>query len=87
MHDQRVCPICLLLEGKQWTFEVGRDSFPTELTYGELGVVWNVQSGSEAHGQHNNTCRCSVESQFDFSDLIQRITHFADELERVVRTQ
>jgi len=86
MHDQRVCPICLVLEGYQWIFETGKDNFPSELSHPQFGIVWTIASGSDAHGHHNGTCRCNIEHQFDFSDITQRITRIANALEQAVQT-
>jgi hypothetical protein len=72
MHDQRVCPICMALEGYTWVFETGKDQLNGDLIHPDFGLVWNVQSGSEAHGHHSGTCRCHMEPQFDFSDLTER---------------
>jgi hypothetical protein len=75
VHDERVCPICTALEGYTWTFQVGLGQLPSELVHPEFGVVWSVGLGSEAHGIHKGSCRCNVNYEFDFSDLVARTQH------------
>lgn len=69
IHDQRTCKICMALDGYTWEFQTGVNAFPKELIHPTYGVVWNTSLGSEAHGKHNNTCRCTIHSEFDFADL------------------
>lgn len=86
IHDQRTCPVCLALHGYQWTFETGKDTFPTELFHPQFGVVWNIAQGSEAHANHRETCRCGITYETDLSDLVTKTKQLLSKLQSAVQT-
>jgi hypothetical protein len=72
MKDDRVCPVCQALEGFTWTFEAGKKQLSGSLVHPSLGVVWDMTSGSQAHG-HRGNCRCNITYIVSLSDLVERI--------------
>ncbi len=76
MHDLRVCPICRALEesGYTWVLQGGE----TELYHPTFGLVWTLDSGSDAHGNHAGSCRCNLTFDFDYSDLVPVVQRLYD---------
>jgi hypothetical protein len=78
-HDDKVCKICQLLDGKEWTFPSGT-GVPHSLDYhGE--TVWDDISGSEAHGHKAGSCRCHLTFRTDLSDILQKTKMLLKEVE------
>ena len=79
MHDEKVCPVCDDLErsGYTWVLSTGHELV---LSHPEYGDVWNIQVGSEAHGSHDGSCRCELDFDFDYTDLVEVITKLRDKL-------
>ena len=83
MKDDRVCPVCRDLDGYQGILTVGQNEFPNALTHPLHGLVWTVGLGSQAHG-HRGNCRCHVKSEFEFADLLERVSRITESLERAI---
>lgn len=69
-QDDRVCPICKMLEG----YKFGPyTEMPQSLVHPAYGVVWDFVSGSAAHehGGGNSTCRCYITTEIDYTALIE----------------
>ncbi len=82
--DERTCPICRALHGYKWTFTTP-EPLPTELLHPTFGVVWNLSSGSRAHGHNSYNCRCSLEmGEPDLSDVNEWIEKKLFELEALM---
>lgn len=80
-HDERVCPICQALEGYTWIFDTSQgDHLGNELVHPQFSVVWNLSSGSRAHGHVRFNCRCTIIPSFDMSDLRSRIEKIFSEI-------
>ena len=57
-HDDRVCPKCNALNGREYE---GQDLFDNVLYDPEYGAVWDLDSDhSLAHGSHKFSCRCQI---------------------------
>lgn len=99
LHDDSVCPICKSLDGYQWVFETGTgQGLPTELTANGM-VVWDIATGSEAHGHHRtkqvgfarytldpfSSCRCSIDHQLDLSDFVLKAKALLAEVEATTK--
>ena len=72
MKDDRVCPVCQALEGFTWTFEAGKNQLGGSLNHPTYGVVWDITSGSQAHG-HRGNCRCNITHVIDIGSLLERV--------------
>jgi hypothetical protein len=79
MQDDRVCPVCREIDGYTWTFEVGIDTLNGRLEHPSHGVVWDLASGSQAHG-HKGNCRCSLTHEINVQDLIAKV----EEIHKIV---
>ena len=75
-HDPHVCDVCRELgdSGYVWTLESGQE---IELVY-KGKTVWTIGQGSDAHGAHDGSCRCTLDFDFDFSDLIAPVKRLHD---------
>lgn len=81
MCDERVCQICKLLEGYVWVFDTASgEHLAKELAHPKFGVVWNIDSGSKAHGHMRSNCRCTITADFDLSDLVKKTETIYSEL-------
>ena len=90
MHDQRVCPICKAIDGFQWVFDVrqGASNLTNQgLVHPVYGLVWTPTLGSEAHGKHSNTCRCRLEFDFEFSEMLEAARDFLRALQNMEQEQ
>ena len=78
-----ICPICQDIDNYTWTFEVGKDTFSTELVHPSHGIVWNIAEGSDVHWRHNINfqCKCGLELAISWEGLAERIKRIADALE------
>lgn len=73
------CPICRGIDGYTWIFEVGVDVMTGQLVHPSHGVVWDLTSGSQAHG-HKGNCRCSLTHEINIQDLIAKV----EEIHKIV---
>ena len=72
-RDDRVCPICLPLDGHLWAFDTDRDAFPEVLEAGGI-VVWDTAVDQpRSHGHHAFNCRCWLTSTWDFSQDTEKL--------------
>jgi len=72
-RDDKVCPICQALEGQTFILE-GQEP---QLIYNGV-VVWTISQGSDAHGNHSNSCRCTLDFDFNFDDLLEPVKRLHD---------
>lgn len=57
-HDERVCPKCFALNGREYT---DQDLFAPTLTDPEYGSIWDLDADySLAHGHQEYNCRCQI---------------------------
>lgn len=80
MRDERTCPICLRLDGYTWVFTVGQDHLTDALFHPELGEVWSLSMGSNAHGHHfqRHNCRCQIEFIIDMEDILAKCVYLRE---------
>jgi hypothetical protein len=76
MGDDRVCPICQAINGYTWTFT--DEPMPTVLIHPQFGAVWDITSGSEAHGHKDGSCRCHMEKIIELHDVLERAQKWHD---------
>lgn len=82
--DERTCPICRVLNGYKWNFNV-KQNVPDELLHPQFGVVWDVARGSQAHGHERYNCRCTIVPEVHVDDLKAKIEQLLRATEQNLR--
>ena len=82
IKDAGACPICKEIDGWYWEFPAGNGPIQ-ELVHPEYGVVWTRSLGSNAHAKHKATCRCHLELEVDYGDILSKV----EKLEAAVEAQ
>lgn len=69
LYADRVCPICLPLDGHTWTFDNTKEPFPTELWSPFHNIrVWDcLLDQRRPHGEKRFHCRCSLTVVWDYT--------------------
>ncbi len=74
--DDRTCPFCVRLDGRQWVFhreDVKKARLPPYLVSPGLGIVWRFSDnrprthGSGIRGHWN--CRCTLSYAFNLDEI------------------
>jgi len=81
--DDRTCPICRKLNGYTWVFETGKDVLTDALWHPEMGIVWSLAQGSNAHARgylsgHRYKCRCRITHEFDLEDVLAKCVYLKE---------
>lgn len=73
--DERVCPICMPLDGHTWVFDTEKEPFPDVLIDPRTNlVVWDcVRDDRRPHGHGRFNCRCWLTESWDFVDIESRL--------------
>jgi len=74
------------MEGYQWTFVTGIDSFPSILKYNGLPVWDMLMNVSVAHRSTNINwlCYCEPQISFDFTEIEEKVNQFAESVKSEV---
>jgi hypothetical protein len=67
------------MHGTTWTFR--DEPMPTQLFHPLFPFpVWDVNTGSEAHGHHQGSCRCFMTHRIDIKDVVEHTKEYCDKI-------
>lgn len=84
-REHENCPLCDSMDSHQWTFEIGRDPFPTILEFNGVPVWTADHSIAHQSARIKWPCYCMLEITWKTDDMDAKIREIRNTVEAKVK--